>query len=84
MDYVEVAQTLVNHVKGNGVNRDWESFTDYEIFTDPYLLAVQQRMIELTPGVPIRNSLCWSDIDQEMSDYVVALRQRANGTTALR
>ena len=84
MDYLEVAQTLENHVKGNGGSRDWESFTDYEMFTDPYLLAVQQRMIELTTGVPMRNSLCWSDIDQEISHYVVELRQQANGTTTIR
>ncbi len=78
MTYLEVATTLENFQKGTGGKWDWEAYTEYAKFQDPYLLSIQEYMIDVTSGALHRNSLLPCKVDEQIEQYIFELKRKAS------
>ena len=78
MTYGEVADTLEAFVEGRSGQWDWDNYMSATFFTDPYLIEIQKRIINLSDEFPAERGkgFCGPEGYRVIRDYVREIRKR--------
>jgi hypothetical protein len=79
-EYSELADVIERLVNGTSPPVEWDAYTLGKTYTDPFLVAVQRRMISVSFDFPPGSSRGYTNAAglRILKDLVVELRSRAS------